>query len=246
MSYRVNLEVFEGPLDLLLHLVKRAEVDIYDIPIARITDQYLQYVELMEEMNLAGAGEYLVMAATLTHLKSRMLLPPSEDETEEDEEDPRAALVQQLVEYQRYREAALSLGERDILKRDVFERAPAVQEREENEGIRLTDVTTADLLEAFRDALERAARERFHEIITEEISVAECIELILRRIEIDGSLRFRDLFAGPVGRRRMVATFLALLELVKLRAVRARQEEAYGEILLFRGPGTVESAHETT
>ena len=126
MSYRVKLAVFEGPLDLLLHLIKKEEVDIYDIPVARITDEYLQYLNLLETMNLDVAGEYLVMAATLTHIKSRMLLPPSEDEGEEPDEDPRADLVQQLVEYQRYREAAVALGDRPVLTRDVLRLEPAV------------------------------------------------------------------------------------------------------------------------
>ena len=233
MSYRVKLEIFEGPLDLLLHLIKKEEVDIYDIPVARITDEYLQYLNLLETMNLDVAGEYLVMAATLTHIKSRMLLPPSEDETEEPDEDPRADLVHQLVEYQRFREAAVALGERSVLERDVFRRDPAVPETDQGEGVRLRDVTVTDLLEAFREVMERALRESFHEVITEEISVSECVDLIVRRIEVDGAMRFRDLFAGAPTRRRMVATFLALLELVKRQFLVARQEEENAEILLF-------------
>jgi len=237
MSYRVKLAVFEGPLDLLLHLIKKEEVDIYDIPVARITDEYLQYLNLLETMNLDVAGEYLVMAATLTHIKSRMLLPPSEDDTEEPDEDPRTDLVQQLVEYQRYREAAMALGERAVLTRDVFRRDPAAPETDQGEGIRLRDVSVTDLLEAFREVMERALRESFHEIVTEEISVDECVELIVRRMEMDGPLRFRDLFAGAPSRRRMVATFLALLELVKRQAIQARQEEDGAEILLFPRAG---------
>jgi segregation and condensation protein A len=237
MSYRVKLEVFEGPLDLLLHLIKKEEVDVYDIPVARITDQYLRYVELMQDMNLDVAGEYLVMAATLMHVKSRMLLPPSEADSDEPDEDPRADLVQQLLEYQRYREAALALGTRPLLRRDVFRRDPEAPVRDEGEGIRLRDVSLADLLEAFREVLERATRESFHEIIHEEISVAECVQMILGRLEADGALRFRDLFAGSPNRRRLVATFLALLELVKVQAVRACQEEKCGEILLLPGSG---------
>lgn len=237
MSYQVKLEVFEGPLDLLLHLIKKEEVDVYDIPVARITDQYLHYLELMQDMNLDVAGEFLVMAATLTHIKSRMLLPPSEADAEEPDEDPRAELVQQLLEYQRYREVAMALGERPVLLRDVFRREPEVPAAgDDGEGVRLRDVSLADLLEAFRDVMERALRESFHEIVHEEVSVAECVDVILRRLEIDGPLRFRDLFAGAPPRRRLVATFLALLELVKMRAVRACQEQAYGEILLFPGP----------
>ncbi len=237
MSYRVKLEVFEGPLDLLLHLIKKEEVDIYDIPVARITDEYLQYLGLLETMNLDVAGEYLVMAATLTHIKSRMLLPPSEDETEEPDEDPRADLVQQLVEYQRYREAAVALGERAVLSRDVFRREPAAPDTDQSEGVRLRDVTVADLLEAFREVMERALRESFHEIIHEEVSIEECVELIVRRMEVDGALRFRDLFAGAPSRRRLVATFLALLELVKRQMIQARQEEDGAEILLFPKAG---------
>lgn len=237
MSYRVKLEVFEGPLDLLLHLIKKEEVDIYDIPVARITDEYLQYLNLLETMNLDVAGEYLVMAATLTHIKSRMLLPPSEDDVEEPDEDPRADLVHQLVEYQRYREAAVALGERAVLTRDVFRRDPGTPDTDQGEGIRLRDVTIGDLLEAFREVMERALRESFHEIIHEDISVDECVQVIVQRLEMDGPLRFRDLFAGLPSRRRLVATFLALLELVKRQAVHARQEEDGAEILLFPKAG---------
>jgi len=233
MSYRVKLEIFEGPLDLLLHLIKKEEVDIYDIPVARITDEYLQYLNLLETMNLDLAGEYLVMAATLTHIKSRMLLPLSEEDAEEPDEDPRADLVHQLVEYQRFREAAAALGERPVLERDVFRRDPAVPETDQGEGVRLRDVTVADLLEAFREVMERSLRESFHEVIHEEISVEECVQDIIRRMEIDGPMRFRDVFAGAPSRRRLVATFLALLELVKRQAIRARQEEDGAEILLF-------------
>ena len=244
MSYRVKLEVFEGPLDLLLHLIKKEEVDIYDIPVARITDEYLQYLNLLDSMNLDVAGEFLVMAATLTHIKSRMLLPVSEDQAEEPDEDPRADLVQQLVEYQRYREAAMALGERAVLSRDVFHRSPALPENDRGDGIRLKDVTVADLLEAFREVMERALRESFHEIVTEEISVDECVELITRRLAMDGPLRFRDLFAGAPSRRRLVATFLALLELIKRQAIQARQDEECSEILLFPRGGAAAQLDE--
>ena len=243
MSYRVKLEVFEGPLDLLLHLIKKEELDIYDIPIARITAQYLRYLELMEEMNLDVAGEYLVMAATLMHVKSRMLLPPSETDADDPDEDPRADLVQQLVEYQRYRQAALALGERSVLMRDVFGREPGIEMGEE-EGVRLRDVSLADLLEAFRAVLDRSLREGFQEIVTEDVSVVECAELIVRRIELDGSVRFEDLFEGAVSRRRLIATFLALLELMKVQAIRARQEEEYGDMLLIAGPALREGVDD--
>ncbi len=234
MTYQVKLEIFEGPLDLLLHLIKREEVDVYDIPVARITDQYLHCLELMRDMNLDVAGEYLVMAATLMHLKSRLLLPPSETDPDE-EEDPRTELVHQLLEYQRYREAALTLGTRPILQRDVFGREPDAGARDEDEGVRLRDVSLADLLQAFREVLERAARESFHEIVHEEISVAECVDVIVRRLEAEGSIRFGELFAGNPNRRRLLATFLALLELVKVQAIRACQDREFGEIVLLPG-----------
>jgi segregation and condensation protein A len=246
MTYQVKLEVFEGPLDLLLHLIKREEVDIYDIPVARITDQYLRMIDMMQDMNLDVAGEYLVMAATLMHIKSRLLLPPSETDADEPEEDPRTELVQQLLEYQRYREAALALGSRPVLLRDVFRREPDAPARDAEEGVRLRDVSLADLLEAFREVLERAARESFHEIVHEEISVAECVDVIVRRLEAEGRLRFADLFADGPNRRRLVATFLALLELVKAQAIRACQEEEFGEILLVPGPQAGSSALDLT
>ena len=192
----MKLEVFEGPLDLLLHLIKKEEVDIYDIPVARITDEYLQYLNLLETMNLDVAGEYLVMAATLTHIKSRMLLPPSEEEAEEPDEDPRADLVQQLVEYQRYREAAVALGERAVLTRDVFRRDPAAPDDDQGEGIRLRDVTVGDLLEAFREVMERRSARASTRSSPRRSRSRSASQLIVRRMEMDGPLRFRDLFAG--------------------------------------------------
>jgi len=246
MTYQVKLEVFEGPLDLLLHLIKREEVDIYDIPVARITDQYLQMIDIMQDMNLDVAGEYLVMAATLMHLKSRLLLPPSEADADEPDEDPRTELVQQLLEYQRYREAAVALGSRPVLLRDVFRREPDVPERDEGEGVRLRDVSLADLLDAFREVLERAACESFHEIVHEEISVSECVDAIVRRLEHEGGVHFADLFPLDRSRRRLVATFLALLELVKAQVIRACQEEEFGDIVLVPGPQAVRSDGDVT
>ena len=154
---RVKLEVFEGPLDLLLHLIKKNEVQITDIPIATITDQYLAVLEDLPELNLDGAGEYLVMAATLTYIKSRMLLPPDPDEEGEAEEDPRAELVQQLLEYQRYREAAADLASRRLLERDVFAARgePDPGEDPADPRPRVRDASLADLLDALRDVLSR-------------------------------------------------------------------------------------------
>ena len=229
-SPRVRLEVFEGPLDLLLHLIKKNEVDIYDIPIARITDQYLEMLKFLEELNLDLAGEYLVMAATLMQIKSRMLLPASEGDEEEDE-DPRAELVQQLEEYRRFREAAEHLGDRDILGRDVFPRAPEAEAAAEREPPPLRPLGLSDLVEALREVLKRLPEDSPHSIVAERISIADRIPLVLGRLR-EGAVEFATLFPADAPRREIIATFLALLELVRLRAVRAEQPERFGPILL--------------
>ena len=229
-SQRFRLEIFEGPLDLLLHLIKKNEVDVYDIPIAKITDQYLEVLGVLEELDLDLAGEYLVMAATLMHIKSRMLLPASEDD-EEEEEDPRSELVQQLEEYKRFREAAAHLAERDILHRDVFPRAPEALKRDEREPPPLKQLATADLLDALREVLKRLPETSPHEIIENRASVPDRIPVILERLRA-GDIDFASLFPADVTRYDIVTTFLALLELVRLRAVRATQAERFGPIRL--------------
>ncbi len=229
MNPRFQLEIFEGPLDLLLHLIKKDEVDVHDISIAKVTDQYLSYLDLFETLNLDTAGEYLVMAATLMQIKSRMLLPPVEGE-EEEEEDPRAALVQQLEEYQRFRAAAAELGNRDILARDVFRRAPQPAEGEP-ELPPLRELDLADLIDALRDVLKRLPEEQAQEIIGERIAIADRIPFVLERLRT-GDVEFASLFDGRASRLEVIATFLALLELVRMRAVRALQAERFGPILL--------------
>ena len=229
MNPRFQLDIFEGPLDLLLHLIKKNEVDVHDIPIALITDQYLAYLGLFEQLNLDLAGEYLVMAATLMQIKSRLLLPPAEGEGEE-EEDPRSELVQQLEEYQRFRAAAGQLADRDILDRDVFRRSPEEPESETRELPPLRELELADLVDALREVLRRLPDDKTHEIIGERIPIADRIPVILERLR-DGDVEFESLFERS-SRRELIATFLALLELVKMRAVRALQSERFGPILL--------------
>jgi segregation and condensation protein A len=229
MNPRFQLEIFEGPLDLLLHLIKKNEVDVHDIPIALITDQYLGYLGLFEQLNLDLAGEYLVMAATLMQIKSRLLLPPAEGEAEE-EEDPRSELVQQLEEYQRFRAAAGQLADRDILDRDVFRRSPEEPESEARELPPLRELELADLVDALREVLKRLPEDTAHEIIDERIPIADRIPVILERLR-DGDAVFESLFEHS-SRRELISTFLALLELVKMRAVRALQSERFGPILL--------------
>jgi len=232
--YRVNLSVFEGPLDLLLHLIKKNEVEIVDIPIATITEQYLGYLEMMRDLSLDIAGEFLVMAATLTLIKSRMLLPPSEGEDDEEEPDPRAALVQQLLEYQRYREAALELSERPLLHRDVFVREPVMDVSEDTGSGELPrlHVTVWELLEAFRAVIKRARPESVHEVVTDAISLRDRVRTLLHALSVARSLEFESLFDTDAGRFEIIITFLAMLELMKMGAVRAVQEERYGRILV--------------
>jgi segregation and condensation protein A len=222
-DYTVRLEMFEGPLDLLLHLIKKNEINIADIPIALITEQYLDYLKLMKELNLDVAGEYLLMASTLLHIKSKMLLPASSEEEEEEEEDPRAELVRRLLDYQRYKEAGTELERRPLLDRDVFVRTVPL-EREEPEEEKRIDVTLFELLEAFRKVLERAKPEIFHEVMLEQITVEERIQDILSLLEREKrSMAFYRLFPEKASRKVIVVTFLALLELVKMKRVRVFQ-----------------------
>ncbi len=230
--YRVQLDVFEGPLDLLLHLIKKNEMEIVDIPIAKITEQYLGYLGMMRELNLDIAGEFLVMAATLALIKSRMLLPTSEED-EVEEPDPRAELVQQLLEYQRYREAALALSERPLLHRDVFVREPLDDPEITEAGAppRLK-VTVWELLEAFRGVLKRLRPESVHEVLTERVSLRDRARTLLQALGVARCLEFDSLFEEQSTRGEIIITFLALLELMKLGAVRATQGEHFGRIVI--------------
>ena len=226
----VRLDMFEGPLDLLLHLIKKNRLNITDIPIALITEQYLEYLKLMKVLNLDVAGEYLLMAATLLHIKSRMLLPVSaEGEEEEDGVDPRAELVRRLMEYQQYKEAATELEARPLLDRDVFTR-PFLPEPEEPEEERV-EVSLFELLEAFRTVLERAKLETFHEVTLEPITVEEKIQEVLSLLQREKrSMAFHTLFPDPSSRKIIVITFLAILELVKMKAIRVFQASAFEPI----------------
>jgi segregation and condensation protein A len=240
----VRLPIFEGPLDLLLHLIKKNEVEITDIPIATITDQYLALLEELPELNLDGAGEYLVMAATLTYIKSRMLLPHEEEQ--EVEEDPRAELVQQLVEYQRYREVAVSLGERNILERDVFAGTGEAQgpPPEGEVALAVREASMGDLLDALRSVLGRIKPAPAHEVRREGISIRSCIERILAEFTLVDRVEFITLFPPGTHRADIIVTFLALLELIRMRVVRARQEERFGPICLELAVASLDEATE--
>ena len=226
-AYRVKLDAFEGPLDLLLYLIRKNEVDIYDIPIAEITQQYLDMLKVMRTLNLDIAGDFLVMAATLTHIKSRMLLPtPPDGEAEEGGEDPRKELVDRLLEYERFKEAARSLENQDILERDVFIRKPTEDGQEEE-----LELSLFELMEALQEVLRRSSHELVHEITLERISIEEKITEILDRLSSSGGeVEFTCLFEGEPTREVIVLTFLALLELMKMRMVRVYQRRAFQPI----------------
>ena len=243
MSTNFQLEIFEGPLDLLLHLIKKNEVNITDIPIATITEQYLATLELMQTLNLDMAGEFLVMAATLIHIKSRTLLPESDIETDEEEEggDPREELMKRLLEYQRFKEAAGELGQRDVLTRDVFVRATAPTEKPAPTAFR--ELSVFELLTALRRVLERLPKDEFHEVTLEKITMREKMTLVLERLRVDGQVMFESLFADAGTRMAVIVTFLAMLELVKIRAIRIFQDRLDGPIIIEAAVG-VEQATE--
>ena len=229
--YTVKLEIFEGPLDLLLHLIRRNQVDIYDIPIATITDQYLDYLNMMRTLNLDVAGDFLLMAATLLQIKSKMLLPLPPEEEEEEEEDPRAALVARLLEYQKYKEAAAELHERDILDRDIFVHD---DEAEGFEDGRLIEVGVFELVEALRDVLDRSSIEAAYDITLDRISIEERIAHILETVKSQTrGLLFTSLFSGASSKEDIIVTFLALLELIRMRMIKVYQRVPFGPIEIF-------------
>ncbi len=236
MSYEIKLDIFEGPLDLLLYLIRKNEIDIYNIPIALITKQYLEYLDLMRSLNLDLAGEYLVLAATLVHIKSRLLLPAAESEEEGEEgEDPRAELVRQLLEYQTFKEAALDLDARPLLERDVFTRGAPPEEPAQAgpEEEALIEVDVFALVSAFRAIIAGLDQNEDMAIDTEKMSLTDRINEIMERLTLEKEATFADLLGERKDRKRIVYTFLAILELVKLRMIRAYQAGSFGPIRLF-------------
>ncbi|HTS18747.1 MAG TPA: segregation/condensation protein A [Verrucomicrobiae bacterium] len=237
-DYKVKLEVFEGPLDLLLYLIKKEEVDIYDIPIERITNQYMEYLSIMQLLNLEVAGEFLVMAATLMYIKSRMLLPADQqvgDAETEEGEDPRWELIRQLVEYKKFKDAGLQLGVREEQQANIFSRSGAAVGIEVDKDIPLAEVSIFDLINAFNDVLKKAtAREDFREIMEERFTVSDKIEEILYTLRDRSEMIFSELFAAASSRVEVVVTFLALLELIRLKRLKVRQTEAFGEIRVMK------------
>ncbi len=233
--YSIKLPVFEGPLDLLLHLIRENKVDIYDIPISLITSRYLEYIGMMKELNLEIAGEFLVMAATLIHIKSRMLLPPEEVIETEETVDPRLELVQRLLEYQAYKDAASILKEKEEEALKIFGRVP--EDSDEEEGVDpelyLFDVNIFDLLGALKKIIDAVPREVIT-ITRETLTVKDKMFLIVDMIEGFESIRFEEIFKDTITRQQVIVTLLALLELLRLGLARAYQEREFGTIWIIK------------
>jgi segregation and condensation protein A len=241
-GFRIALPHFEGPLDLLLHLIREHRLDIFDIPLALITEKYLEHLERMREIDLDIAGEFLVMAATLAHLKSRMLLPRHEAQkaaesevvaTLEEAGDPRAELVRRLLEYQKYKDAAEQLGRQDLYGRDVFTRQvpqEAVPLPEEEVG--LVEISIYRLIEALDRLLQELAPKLQHQVVREQVSLSQTLRAIVERMREEPQLSFFSLFEGQRERHRIIITFLAVLEMCKLRLIRVRQPEGSSELIL--------------
>jgi segregation and condensation protein A len=234
-SYSVKLDQFEGPLDLLIHLIKKNEVNVYDIPIAMITAQYLEYLGLLRELDLDVAGEFLVMAATLIHIKSRMLLPRPDPTQEDPEEDPREALVRRLLEHQRYRQAAELLHERETLREAQWQRpdghvATLAGEEYEPE----LEVDLFSLIAAFRTVLERAKQRPKMVLPAEQVPIETRIEQLLQRLSETEACGFEDLFEDVDSRSALIVTFLALLEMIRVRLVRVFQAGMFGAIRVYK------------
>jgi segregation and condensation protein A len=245
-AYKVKLESFEGPLDLLLYLIRKNEVNIYDIPIKLITEQYLAYIGLMRELNLDVAGEFLVMAATLIHMKSRTLLPrpdPTQDDTVD--EDPREALVRRLLEHQKYKAAAELLHEREALRSAQFMRPDAsVAEVAGDDYEPELEVDLFSLLAAFKGVLERANRRPHMVLPPEQISIESRIQQLLGRLSETDACGFEELFEDGDGSRAfMIVTFLSVLEMIRLKLIRVFQAGSFGEIRVYKRARPADAPH---
>jgi len=243
MTYKVKLEVFEGPLDLLLYLIKKEELDIYDIPITKITDQYLEYLELMQLLDLNIAGEFLVVAATLIHIKSKVLLPPDPtDGIEMEDEDPRAELVRRLLEYKKFKEAATELSQMETKQKHFFSRVgPGYKDVEAPKEDDFFEASLFDLITAFTKVLKEIPKEAFHHVIKDEFTVSQKIHDILHLLVEKQKMVFTELFTAAKNKFEVITIFLALLELIKIREVVVVQKTAFSEIEIMRNTESVKT-----
>ena len=233
MTYQLKLDIFEGPLDLLLHLIKEQKMEIHDIPVSEISRQYLKYMELMSDLNLEVAGEYLVMAAELTRLKSKMLLPShGEDEDGEDGIDPRDELTRRLLEYKRYKSAAGDLRQLEYDRQQLFSRGSEIQVEEGEEEV-IVDATVFDLFSAFKEVLSQKTFKEDYEIKITTLSVSEHISLVLDTLNEHESVTFESLFAEKESKQEVIVTFLALLELMRMSLIRVQQGSQFETIRVY-------------
>ena len=235
MHYQCNLDIFEGPLDLLLHLIKEQKMDIYDIPILEITRQYLSYLDVISELNLETAGEYLIIAAELAKIKSKMLLPAPD--TEEDEltsagEDPRAELMRRLLEYQRYKEAAFELRQKEYDQQQLFTRSGDVV-LDKSEGELMIEANVFDLLTAFQKVLKEKSFKNNYEIKITTLSVSDRIGDILEILNTSESVTFDSLFTTLNTKQEVIVTFLAILELMRMQLIRSQQGQPFDVSRLY-------------
>ena len=237
-DYKVSLDIFEGPLDLLLYLIKKDEVDIYDISLERVTTQYLDYIETFKLLNIDLASEFISMAANLMYIKSRTLLPKREQPPEEDaeEDDPRWELIRQLIEYKKFKDAAGFLHRREAEQEDIFAHtAPVEKKPQDEEPLPLAEASIFDLIRAFQNVLKRFDEARdFGDIVDDRYTVSDKIEYLMTRIEPGQSLSLQSLFEKAGSKVEVIVTFLALLELMKMNQFRARQTGLLGEINIER------------
>jgi len=237
-EYKIKFEVFEGPLDLLLYLIKKEEVDIYEVNLTQLATQFIEYIDLMRMLDLELAGEFLVMASTLMYIKSRELLPVEQQvqtEGEDDGEDPRWELIRQLVEYKKFKDAAAQLSKREDEQANIFTRQSPDAGIEADNDVPLAEVSIFDLINAFNEVLKKAsAREDFHEILEERFTVSDKIEEILYTLRDRSEMIFSELFANAGSRAEVVVTFLALLELIRMKRLKVLQAEAFGEIRVIK------------
>ena len=242
MSYKIKLEIFEGPLDLLLYLVKKDHLNIYDIPIAKVTEQYLEYLNLMQLLDLNIAGEFLVMAATLMQIKSKMLLPAEPQENQEGEaEDPREELVKRLLEYERFKEIAESLRQRETDQKEVFKRPKTEVEKEIASGEKEVyfEAGIFDLISAFTKALKDVPKEVFYEVIKDEFTIEEKIHEILHLLLEKTAVQLNELFGKAKSKLEIIVIFLAILELVRMKEVVCRQRELFQDIEILRNKDNI-------
>lgn len=236
MQYKVKLEAFEGPLDLLLFLIKKSEVDVYDIPVADITRQYLEYIEIIKLLDIEAASDFILMAATLMRIKAQMLLPKPEVEDVDEIEDPRNELVYRLLEYKRFKDIAIGLADREKEARQSFPRGHFKFEHHSPDEHLLanSDITLFDLVSAFKKVAETRRNVTIHRVEELDVSLEEQIQMVLKVVEKKGEIEFTQLFAKNQEKVVMIVTFIAILELIKQKKIKAVQTTTFGQIILKR------------